>query len=65
MVMAANTPMLTKASLVDGHVDSGIMPTGQAVGVIDDLPTCAELIRRIIEEADAVLAGLSTPTVAR
>ncbi len=53
MVMAANSPMLTKASLVDGRVESGIMPTGQAVGVIDDLPSCAELIERIIAEAEA------------
>lgn len=58
MVMAANSPMLTKASLVDGKVESGIMPTGQAVGVIDDLPTCAELIERIMAEADAVLTRL-------
>ncbi len=59
MVMAANTPMLLKAALVDGHVDSGVMASGQAVGVIDDLPTCQELIERIIEEADAVLADLT------
>lgn len=56
MVMAANSPMLTKATLVDGRLDSGIMPTGQAVGVIDDLPTCKELIDRIVAEADAAVA---------
>ena len=59
MVMAANSPMLTKASLVDGRIDSGILPTGQAVGVIDDLPSCKELIDRIIDEADEVLARLT------
>ena len=52
-------PMLLKAALVDGHVDSGVMASGQAVGVIDDLPTCKELIERIIGEADAVLADLA------
>lgn len=57
-VMAANSPMLTKASLVDGRIESGIMPTGQAVGLIDDLPTCAELIERIMAEAEATLARL-------
>jgi NAD(P)H-dependent flavin oxidoreductase YrpB (nitropropane dioxygenase family) len=58
MVMAANTPMLLKASLVDGRTDSGVMASGQVVGVIDDLPSCAELISRIITEADAALARL-------
>lgn len=58
MVMAANTPMLLKASLVDGKVDSGIMPTGQVVGVIEDLPSVAELIERIMAEAEATLHRL-------
>ena len=47
MLMAANTPMLLKASLVDGNMESGVMASGQVVGVIDDLPTCKELIDRI------------------
>jgi hypothetical protein len=34
------------------------MSSGQVVGVIDDLPSVAELIERIITEADAVLARL-------
>jgi len=57
--MAANTPMLLKAALVDGKVESGVMASGQVVGVIDDLPTCQELIDRIILHADAVLQNLS------
>ena len=40
VLMAANTPMLTKAAMVDGRVESGVMASGQVVGVIDDLPTC-------------------------
>jgi NAD(P)H-dependent flavin oxidoreductase YrpB (nitropropane dioxygenase family) len=58
MVMAANAPMLTKASMVDGHLETGILPTGMGVGVIDELPTVAELIDRIIEQAESVLKGL-------
>ena len=58
MLMAANTPMLLKAALVDGNVDSGVMASGQVVGVIDDLPSCADLIQRIIAEAGHVLEGL-------
>jgi hypothetical protein len=30
-------------------------------GVIDDLPSCAELIERIMAEADAVLTRLARP----
>ena len=59
MLMAANTPMLPKAALVDGKVDSGVMASGQVVGVIDDLPSCAELIERVMAEAAAVLADLA------
>jgi NAD(P)H-dependent flavin oxidoreductase YrpB (nitropropane dioxygenase family) len=59
MVMAANTPMLLKTSLVDGKTESGVMASGQVVGIIDDLPTCADLIDRIITEANAVLADLA------
>ena len=50
--------MLTKASLVDGKVESGVMASGQVVGVIDDLPTCKELIDRTIAEAEKVLENL-------
>jgi NAD(P)H-dependent flavin oxidoreductase YrpB (nitropropane dioxygenase family) len=59
MVMAANTPMLLKTSLVDGRTESGVMASGQVVGIIEDLPSCAGLIDRIITEANAVLADLA------
>ncbi len=58
-MMAANAPMLTKASLVDGKVESGVLPSGQVVGVLDDLPTCKEIIDRIVTEADTVLDDLA------
>lgn len=58
MLMAANTPMLLKASLVDGRTESGVMASGQVVGVIDDLPTCQELVSRIIDEAETALKDL-------
>jgi len=58
MVMAANTPMLLKTSLVDGKTESGVMASGQVVGIIDDLPTVNELVERIITQANAVLLDL-------
>jgi NAD(P)H-dependent flavin oxidoreductase YrpB (nitropropane dioxygenase family) len=56
--MAANAPMMTKAALVDGRTDVGVLPTGQVVGAIDELPTVEELISRIMDEAGAVLDRL-------
>jgi NAD(P)H-dependent flavin oxidoreductase YrpB (nitropropane dioxygenase family) len=58
VAMAANAPMLTKASMVDGHAEVGILPTGQVVGLIEELPTVAELIARIVREAEQTLARL-------
>jgi NAD(P)H-dependent flavin oxidoreductase YrpB (nitropropane dioxygenase family) len=59
VLMAANAPMMTKAALVDGRPDVGVLPTGQVVGVIDELPSVAELIGRIVTEANATLARLT------
>ena len=58
LAMAANAPMLTKAAMVDGKTEVGILPTGQVVGTIDELPTVAELIERIMTEADTTLTRL-------
>jgi len=58
LAMAANAPMLTKASMVDGKVEAGILPTGQVAGVIDEIPTVAELLQRIMAEAEQTLERL-------
>ncbi|MFI9045887.1 NAD(P)H-dependent flavin oxidoreductase [Streptomyces sp. NPDC053427] len=58
VLLAANTPMLMKASMVDGRTDLGVMASGQVAGLIDDLPSCAELVDRIMTEARATLASL-------
>ena len=58
LVMAANTPMLLKAAMVDGRPDLGVMASGQVVGLIEDLPSCQELISRIMTEAEATLERL-------
>jgi NAD(P)H-dependent flavin oxidoreductase YrpB (nitropropane dioxygenase family) len=51
IVMAANTPMLLKAGLVEGNSDAGVLASGQVAGIIDDLPSCAELIEAIVADA--------------
>jgi NAD(P)H-dependent flavin oxidoreductase YrpB (nitropropane dioxygenase family) len=34
------------------------MPSGQVAGLIEDLPSCAELINRIMADAEQRLAAL-------
>jgi NAD(P)H-dependent flavin oxidoreductase YrpB (nitropropane dioxygenase family) len=60
MLMAANTPMLLRAAMVEGKLDFGVMASGQVVGVIDDLPAVADVIDRVVKEAEATLGRLST-----
>ena len=62
VAMAANAPMLTRASMVEGRAEVGILPTGQGVGAIAELPTCAELIDRTMAEATAALDRVSGTT---
>jgi NAD(P)H-dependent flavin oxidoreductase YrpB (nitropropane dioxygenase family) len=60
LALAANTPMMLKAGLVDGDATAGVLASGQVVGVIDDLPTCEELISRIVTDAAAALGRASS-----
>ncbi|MFI9775006.1 NAD(P)H-dependent flavin oxidoreductase [Streptomyces sp. NPDC051956] len=61
VLLAANTPMLLKASMVEGRTDLGVMASGQVAGVIEDLPSCEELVTRVMTEARHVLGTLPTP----
>ena len=51
MTLAANTPMMLRAGLVEGDTDAGVLASGQVVGVLDDLPGCEELIDRVVTQA--------------
>ena len=52
------------ATVVEGKPEVGILPTGQVVGVVEELPSVAELLERIEREAEETLARLTT-TVGR
>ncbi|MFJ3278309.1 NAD(P)H-dependent flavin oxidoreductase [Streptomyces halstedii] len=58
VLLAANTPMLLKASMVEGRTDIGVMASGQVAGLIEDLPSCSELVERIMDEARTALRSL-------
>jgi len=51
VVMAANTPMLLRAGLVEGNTHAGVLASGQVVGMLDDLPSCHDLIEGIVADA--------------
>ena len=55
VALAANAPLLTKAALVDGHPEVGILPTGSGVGAINEKLTCEKIISETIKEAVHIL----------
>lgn len=59
VIMAANAPMLYRSALLEGKADVGIMASGQVTGMIDDVPSVAELIDRIVSEANETLGRLA------
>jgi nitronate monooxygenase len=58
MLMAANAPILARKAMTEGDPVHGYLPGGTVAGVIDDRPTCAELVARIVAEAEAALERL-------
>lgn len=44
-----------KALFEEGDLDKGIWSAGMVVGLIDDIPSCAELVQRIVAEAEEII----------
>jgi nitronate monooxygenase len=61
MLLAANAPILARKAMAEGDPVHGYLPGGTVAGVIDDRPTCAELVARIVAEAEAALERLGGP----
>ena len=59
MLMAVNAPMLAKTAMEDGDPIHGYLPSGSVAGVIDSRPPAAEIIAKIIEEAEQTLKRLA------
>lgn len=47
-----------------GDTEHGIWSAGQVLGLIHDIPSCAELVTRIVEEAEALISGRLAAVVA-
>ena len=58
-MMAATMPMLIQKAVVDGDIEHGVMATGVVGGRISEIPSCQELVDRIVAEASDRLAALS------
>jgi len=47
--------VMRQAKAIEGDVANGILLAGQSSGSINDVPTCQELIDRIVAQAEEVL----------
>jgi NAD(P)H-dependent flavin oxidoreductase YrpB (nitropropane dioxygenase family) len=48
-----------RATLASGAIDDGVVWAGQVVGLVDDIPSCAELLDRMVAQCRARLAAAS------
>jgi len=46
-----------RLALETGDLDAGLVWASQAQGLIHDIPTCGELVSRIVAEAEAIITG--------
>ncbi len=46
--------------MMEGATDSGVWSCGMVAGLIHDIPTCKELVDRIMSEAEAIIRGRLT-----
>ncbi|MFB7967071.1 NAD(P)H-dependent flavin oxidoreductase [Streptomyces rubiginosohelvolus] len=58
VLLAANTPMLLRAAMVEGRTDLGIMASGQVAALIEDLPSVAGLVERVMADGEGILTAL-------
>jgi NAD(P)H-dependent flavin oxidoreductase YrpB (nitropropane dioxygenase family) len=58
-MMAATMPMLIQKAVVQGDVEHGVMATGVVGGRIGEVPSCQELVDRIVAEAHVRLTALA------
>jgi NAD(P)H-dependent flavin oxidoreductase YrpB (nitropropane dioxygenase family) len=47
--------LVGKEMLEDGDMDKGVLSAGQSMGLVRDIPTCRELLDRIMAEAEKII----------
>ena len=47
--------LVGKEMLEDGEMEKGILSAGQSMGMVKDIPTCQELLDRIMAEAEEII----------
>jgi NADH:quinone reductase (non-electrogenic) len=50
---------VSRSGWTDGNMDEGMYPAGQIIGRINDVPSVADLVTNVIEEAEAARTRLS------
>jgi NAD(P)H-dependent flavin oxidoreductase YrpB (nitropropane dioxygenase family) len=55
--------LVGKKMLEDGQMEKGIMVAGQSMGLVRDIPTCKELLDRIMDEAEAMIKEKFTQVI--
>jgi NAD(P)H-dependent flavin oxidoreductase YrpB (nitropropane dioxygenase family) len=51
--------------MFEGDEDAGTLAIGQVIGGIRDVPTCKELIERVVAQAEAVLEATREKVLVR
>jgi NAD(P)H-dependent flavin oxidoreductase YrpB (nitropropane dioxygenase family) len=63
-MLAAIAPVMFQRSMMAGHPQEGLLATGLVAGRLSDLPSCEELVARIVRDARDRLAALGAPALA-
>lgn len=61
-MMSANSYMSIQEAMVHGRPEKGVLPSGQIAGILDDLPSCKDLISGIVIKAREQLLAASRLT---
>jgi len=47
-----------RVAIENGDLETGVLPIGQAIGLMKDIPTCQELLDRIVAEAQDIVEAV-------
>jgi len=52
-----------RVAIENGDLETGVLPIGQVIGLMKDIPTCKELLDRIVAEAQELLEATRNKTI--